>query len=60
MAERLAVEVRKAVDDPKSRQAIANQGVDPKSSSRAEFAELFRAEYARWGKVIREAGIKAD
>jgi len=60
IAERLAGEVRKAVDDPKSREAIANQGVDPRSSSRAEFAELFRAEYERWAKVIREAGIKAD
>jgi tripartite-type tricarboxylate transporter receptor subunit TctC len=60
IADRLAAEVRKAVEDPKSREAIANQGVDPEPSSRAEFAQLFRAEYARWGKVIREAGVKAD
>jgi tripartite-type tricarboxylate transporter receptor subunit TctC len=60
LIERLGAEVRKAVEDPKSRAAIANQGVDPKASTPAEFAKLFRDEYARWGKVIREAGIKAD
>ena len=60
IAARLAAEVRTAVDDPKSREAIANQGVDPQASTPEEFASLFRAEYARWGKVIREAGIKGD
>jgi tripartite-type tricarboxylate transporter receptor subunit TctC len=58
--ERLAQEVRRAVEDPKSRQAIAAQGVDPRASTPGEFRELFRAEYERWGKVIREARIKAD
>jgi tripartite-type tricarboxylate transporter receptor subunit TctC len=48
------------VEDPKSREAIAAQGVEPRASTPAEFRELFRAEYQRWGKVIREAHIKAD
>ena len=60
IVERLAAEVRKAVEDPKSRQAIENQGVAAKASTPAEFRKLFRDEYERWGKVIREAGIKAD
>jgi tripartite-type tricarboxylate transporter receptor subunit TctC len=25
-----------------------------------EFAAFIRAEYAKWGKVVREAGIKAE
>jgi tripartite-type tricarboxylate transporter receptor subunit TctC len=58
--ERLAAEVRRVVEDPKFREAIANQGVDPKASTPADFQRLFRAEYERWGKVIREARIKGD
>jgi tripartite-type tricarboxylate transporter receptor subunit TctC len=58
--ERLAQEVRKAVEDPKSNEALFAQGIDPQTSSPAQFAQLFRAEYDRWGKLIRDAGIKAD
>jgi tripartite-type tricarboxylate transporter receptor subunit TctC len=58
--ERLAAEVRKALQDPKAREAIVAQGVDPRSTTPAEFGELFRAEYARWGKFIKDAGIRAD
>jgi tripartite-type tricarboxylate transporter receptor subunit TctC len=58
--DRLAAEVRKAVADPKSRAAIVAQGVDPKTNTPAEFRKLVRDEYARWGKLIREDGIKAD
>ena len=60
LIERLAQEVRRAVEDPKSREAIAAQGVEPRATAPAEFRHLFIAEYERWGKVIREARIKAD
>ncbi|HXT19925.1 MAG TPA: tripartite tricarboxylate transporter substrate-binding protein, partial [Thermoanaerobaculia bacterium] len=58
--EQVAREVRKAVADPKSREALLGQGIEPKTSTPGEFAKLFRSEYERWGKVIREAGVKAD
>ena len=58
--ELLSREVRKAVADPKSREALVGQGVEPKTTTPAEFDKLFRSEYERWGKVIREAHIKAD
>jgi tripartite-type tricarboxylate transporter receptor subunit TctC len=60
MLERLAAEVRKAIDDPKSRGAILAQGVEPKAMTPDEFRAYVRSEYERWGKVIRQAGIKAD
>jgi tripartite-type tricarboxylate transporter receptor subunit TctC len=59
-AERISREIRKSLDDAKTREAILAQGVDPKSSTPAEFRQFFAAEYARWGKLIKEAGIKAD
>jgi tripartite-type tricarboxylate transporter receptor subunit TctC len=58
--DRLAAELKKAIDDPKVREQISAQGVDPKSSTPAEFRRLFREEYARWGDVIKKAHIKAD
>jgi tripartite-type tricarboxylate transporter receptor subunit TctC len=58
--ERLAREVTRTIADPKVREAIAAQGADPASSTPREFREFFSAEYARWGKLIKQAGIKAD
>ena len=58
--ERISSEVRKALEEPKVRDAIAGQGVDPSGSTPAQFRQFFSAEYARWGKLIKEAGIKAD
>ncbi len=60
IVDRLGAEVRKAVQDPKARAAIVAQGVDPKANTPAEFKRFFDAEYQRWGKVIRDNGIKAD
>jgi tripartite-type tricarboxylate transporter receptor subunit TctC len=56
----LAAEIRKSLADAKVRKMLLAQGVQPKASTPEEFTRLFQAEYARWGKVIRDAGIKAD
>jgi tripartite-type tricarboxylate transporter receptor subunit TctC len=58
--ERLGAELRMALHDPKVRDTIAAQGIDPGASSPAEFRSFFRAEFARWAKLIKDAGIKAD
>ena len=58
--DRLGVEMKKAIDDPKVCEQIHAQGVDPKANTPAEFRQLFRDEYSRWGAVIKKANIKAD
>jgi len=58
--DRLSVEMNKALADAKVRESISAQGVDPRSSSPAEFRKLFRDEYARWGAFIKKTGIRAD
>jgi len=58
--DRLGVEMKKAIDDPKVRESISAQGVDPKSSTPAEFRRMFREEYARWGAVIKKGNIRPD
>lgn len=57
---RLSAEVRKSLGEPKVRNTLVAQGVEPKGSTPEAFARLFEAEYARWGKVIRDAGVRPD
>lgn len=42
------------------RARFASFGVDPVSGSPAEFGDLINAEVKRWGRVVRQASIKAD
>jgi tripartite-type tricarboxylate transporter receptor subunit TctC len=57
---RLNREIVKAMNTPDVRDKFAQQGVDPAASTPEEFAEFIRTEVARWGKVIRTAGIKLE
>ena len=42
------------------RQQLENQAFDPLTSSPENFPEFLQAEIAKWRKVIKSAGIKAD
>ena len=42
------------------RQKLSGVGIDPVSSSPTEFAAFIRRNADKWGKVIRDAGIKLD
>jgi tripartite-type tricarboxylate transporter receptor subunit TctC len=57
---RLSTEVASIVRHPKLAETFRLQGLTPVGSSSAEFAMRVRKEYERWGKVIRDAGIKLD
>lgn len=57
---RLNREIVKVMSLPDVRDKFLQQSVDPASSSADEFAQLIRDEVARWGKVIRAAGIKLE
>lgn len=58
---RLNEAVGRFVDSPQNRSRFAQQGVELQGSNSAEeFTAFLRSEHARWGKVIREAGIRAD
>jgi tripartite-type tricarboxylate transporter receptor subunit TctC len=57
---RLNAELVKALNAPDVRAALVAQGADPVGNSPEAFAAFIRAESARWGKVVRAAGIKAD
>jgi tripartite-type tricarboxylate transporter receptor subunit TctC len=43
-----------------AKQKLAGHGVEPASSTPEALGQLLASEIDRWGKVIREAGIKAE
>jgi tripartite-type tricarboxylate transporter receptor subunit TctC len=57
---RLHAEAVRALNAPDVRERLVGMGATPVGNTPAEFARLVSAESARWGDVIRKAGIRAD
>jgi tripartite-type tricarboxylate transporter receptor subunit TctC len=49
-----------ALNDPELRSRLHNAGVTPAPSTPEQFEKYLREENARWGKVIRDKGIKNE
>ncbi len=54
---RLNAAVNKALQTEKVRDAMAKLGVDPGGGTPQEFGATMHSEIARWGKIVKEAGI---
>ena len=52
--------VRKVLTSEPYRSKLLDSGADPKPSTPAELAALVSADTAKWGKIIREKGIKDE
>jgi tripartite-type tricarboxylate transporter receptor subunit TctC len=50
----------KALSDPAAIEKIRVLGAEPAPSSPENFAKFIRSESGKWGKLIAEAGIKAE
>jgi tripartite-type tricarboxylate transporter receptor subunit TctC len=57
---RLNSAVVAAVQDPKVRERIVADGGDPVGGTPDELGAILRADHARWGEVVRKAGIRVD
>ena len=57
---RLNTEILKVLNAPEVKERFGKQGVEVRTSTPEQFSTFLRSEVTRWGKVIREAGIKAD
>jgi tripartite-type tricarboxylate transporter receptor subunit TctC len=57
---RLNAALTGALSDPEVRGKLAQAGVTPSPGTPEDFGRYLRAEIARWGKVIREKGIKGE
>jgi tripartite-type tricarboxylate transporter receptor subunit TctC len=59
--EKLRLEVRKALETPGVREKLHGAGgLEPLMTSPEEFTALIRRDYERFGKLIKEVGIKTD
>ena len=58
--EHLNREINAGLADPVTKARLADMGGLPLSGSPADFGKLISDETEKWGKVIREAGIKAE
>ena len=57
---RLNTELIKVMHSPEMKERLAGIGTDPVTSTPEEFAQYIQSEIAKWGDVIRKAGLKAD
>jgi tripartite-type tricarboxylate transporter receptor subunit TctC len=58
--ERVNSELVKAIQSAELRPKIEQQDMDPTGLPVATFTKIYRAELARWTKVARDAGLKAE
>ena len=52
--------LRKAVAQPEARERFAQQGYEIVGSTPEQFGTWIRSESDKWGKIIREIGVRAE
>lgn len=57
---RLNAEVNRALGTPEVRQRLAAEGGEVLGGSPEQFASFLRAEHAKWGRVVKESGARAE
>ena len=57
---RLNADIVKAARSPELIAAMATQGTSPTSNTPEEFAKFIREEQARFAKIVKESGARAD
>jgi tripartite-type tricarboxylate transporter receptor subunit TctC len=56
----LSAEIARALNTPAMKEQLDRQGVEPHASTPDEFLAFMRAELAKWAKVVRDSGARAD
>ena len=57
---RLHTEIARALKAPDLRAGLISGGADPSDKTTDQYVSFAHAEYAKWAKVIKAAGIKAE
>src|SRR5262245_31543939 len=57
---KVSAEIARVLNVPDVKAKLSPQGVDIETTSPDALAKLIRADYERWGKIIKAAGIKAE
>ncbi len=57
---RLNADIVKSLHTPEMRLRLTSQGLEAVGNSPEEFSEYIRAEYTKWGKVVKASGATLD
>ena len=60
LGKKLHADLVDIIRSPAAREWFLKQGAEPASGTPEEFTAFMKSEIAKWGKVIRTAGIKAE
>jgi tripartite-type tricarboxylate transporter receptor subunit TctC len=57
---RLSQEIARVLKLPDVRERLLSQGIEPVSNTPEEFTAYVRSEMAKWAKVVKASGAKAE
>ena len=60
IVDRVAADFARVLATPEVRKRLSDIGLETIGSNPAEFAATVQKDYEKWGRVIRDAGIKGD
>lgn len=60
IAQRVEHETIRAIRSSDIHERLVNAGIEPLAGTAEEFKQLLQAEYVRWGKVVKAAGLKPE
>ena len=60
IVEKLQKEIALMQDTPEAKKQFANEGAEVLRMSSADFGKFIASETAKWGRVVKDAGIKAQ
>jgi tripartite-type tricarboxylate transporter receptor subunit TctC len=60
IVEKLYQKIQLALQSPEMQEAFAREGASPVTMTSAQFQDFIKAEIVKWGRVVKEGGIKAQ
>jgi tripartite-type tricarboxylate transporter receptor subunit TctC len=52
--------INRALQSPDVADKLSRLGMDPATTTPAEFARILAADYAKWGPIVKRSGFTAD
>ena len=60
IVQRLNAEIVAILAQPDTREKLASQGLDARSSTPEEFARIIASDIVRWAAVVQKLGLQAE
>ena len=60
VVDKIGADLRKVMAKAEVQQTFSKRGLEPQTNSPSEFSAFVRADLAKWAKIVKDAGVKAD